>query len=248
MEGVGPLAAVLWVFLLALVSVVTVSRPTKGAAAFHEHTLPLLTSELVKRLHNSEHVHHLSRNHQHLASRLEANIAAVAADIHSRHQQQLLQQQQQQQQNCTHEECVDFLRSPHKIKLTTLQRQQVVREQHFIRRLKCLENFERADPKELKREIVELTHGQKNDILTYYRSYFQNALSLPPVPTKRVKRGLRICPRQQSWDDLYLALTNDDEVVQVVQVSTHFLSLFSPLQQNCNGMNGMRLCDNQRLK
>ncbi|XP_072038745.1 uncharacterized protein [Amphiura filiformis] len=193
MEGSGSLATILWVLLLAIVSVVTVSRPTK---AFRGHHLPLLTNELVYRLQN-EH-EHLSR-HRHLAGRIESQNYRI-----------------QKRQNCTHNECASYLRSPQKIKLTSLQRREVERERSFITQLKCLENFERADPQILRREIVQLTPGQKTDILTYYRSYFQSAVSLPNIP-KRSKRGLRLCPRQQTWDDLYLALTDDDELIQVVQ-------------------------------
>ena len=204
MEGSGSLATILWILLLAIVSVVTVSRPTR---AFHEQNLPLLSNELVQRLQNNHE--HLSR-HRNLASRITQS---------SRNSRFL----QQQKQNCTHDACASYLRSPQKIKLTALQRRHVDREKTFISNLKCLENFERANPAILRREIVQLTPEQKTDILTYYRSYFQSALSLPPIP-KRSKRGLRLCPRQQTWDDLYLALTDDDELIQVVQVSiSHFL-------------------------
>ncbi|XP_038067383.1 uncharacterized protein LOC119737256 [Patiria miniata] len=49
-----------------------------------------------------------------------------------------------------------------------------------------------------------------------YGNYFTKRGDLP-VQNSVQKRDVDICPRVQSWDDLILRLTNDDELIQVVQ-------------------------------
>ncbi|XP_054756448.1 uncharacterized protein LOC129262363 [Lytechinus pictus] len=85
--------------------------------------------------------------------------------------------------------------------------------------------------------IIQLTEEQEFIARTYYSRFFRRRDQLPPIPndsnpdspsilSKRTSDGARskrslsyVCPRNEQWEDVMLAINADDQLVQMVQLS-----------------------------
>eukprot|EP00057_Strongylocentrotus_purpuratus_P003394 XP_003726552.1 PREDICTED: uncharacterized protein LOC100893091 [Strongylocentrotus purpuratus] len=88
--------------------------------------------------------------------------------------------------------------------------------------------------------FTHLTEEQEFIARTYYSRFFRRRDQLPPIPndvyysnadspsilSKRTSEGVRskrslsyVCPRNEQWEDIMLAINADDQLVQMVQLS-----------------------------
>ena len=97
----------------------------------------------------------------------------------------------------------------------------------FINTWRDADKLLQASSTILHTPIVTLNSEQKSKILSRYGNYFHDPDRTPPIPSTtipphhREKRSssVNVCPREELWDALVLALTDDDELIQVIQVS-----------------------------
>ncbi|XP_022091280.1 uncharacterized protein LOC110979614 [Acanthaster planci] len=121
---------------------------------------------------------------------------------------------------CTLQDCIPYIHMQVTIELNLQQKLQVHRKRRFIRRWRAAYKYRSAPTRIRHTSIVTLTPAQKTQILSQFGNYFSQAEELPLVSqigTRQKRTSIIVCPREEQWDALVLGLTNDDELVQVIQ-------------------------------
>ncbi|XP_022110265.1 uncharacterized protein LOC110989883 [Acanthaster planci] len=119
---------------------------------------------------------------------------------------------------CSAQDCLPYIRMQVTVVLTPEQRLEVQEKQPLVRRWLTANGHQSVRRDIPHGPIVTLTPAQRDQILAQYGDYFSRADELPTLRQSRsVQTQTNICPRQEHWEDLTLALTNDDELIQVVQ-------------------------------
>ncbi|XP_038067374.1 uncharacterized protein LOC119737247 [Patiria miniata] len=121
---------------------------------------------------------------------------------------------------CSLQDCMPYIRMEVTIELSIQQKLEVQRKRRFIRKWRGDNKLYRASAKIRHTPIVTLTPAQQSQILSRFGNYFTSGEDLPPIThvgAREKRSAVSICPRVEQWDALVLGLTNDDELVQVVQ-------------------------------
>ncbi|XP_038067337.1 uncharacterized protein LOC119737218 [Patiria miniata] len=140
---------------------------------------------------------------------------------------------------CSLQDCMPYIRMGVTIELSMQQKHEVQRKRSFIRKWRDDNKLYRASAQIRHTPIVTLTPAQQSQILSRFGNYFTSAEDLPPIThvgAREKRSDISICPRVEHWDALLLGLTNDDELVQVVQFpgDTQWVLDESCAQTACN--------------
>ncbi|XP_033634555.1 uncharacterized protein LOC117295879 [Asterias rubens] len=167
------------------------------------------------------------------------------------------QQTNSNENSCSLTDCLPYIKTQEVIELSWSQKREAFCKTPFINTWRDADKLLQASSTILHTPIVTLNSEQKSKILSRYGNYFHDPDRTPPIPSTtipphhREKRSssVNVCPREELWDALVLALTDDDELIQVIQIAdaTQWILMERCAQTHCNFVSSCQCTHHTRL-